>query len=122
MSEFATVPGALKHLEQLGSSAAIADEFERRKIRSKPGCPESCAVADFIYKSVGVFEVSVDGDEAFGFYSSFNGAPEIPFRHELPDCAHRFVIDFDSGEYPNLVADHAVSVLVDERDAEEVEA
>ena len=119
MSEFATVPGALKHLEQLGSSAAIADEFERRKIRSKPGCPESCAVADFISESVGVFEVSVDGDEAFGYYSE---GWDRRFRHELPDCAHRFVIDFDSGEYPNLVADHAVSVLVDERDAEEVEA
>lgn len=118
MSEFATVPGALMHLEQLGSSAAIADEFERRKIRSKPGCPESCAVADFISESVGVFEVSVDGDEAFGFYHEDGGR----FRSELPDCAHRFVIDFDSGEYPNLVADHAVSVLEDERHTEEVEA
>lgn len=119
MPEFATVPGALKHLEQLGSSAAIADEFERRKIRSKPGCPDSCAVADFITETVNVFLVQVDGDDASGFYRD---SVESRFRHELPDCAHRFVIDFDSGEYPNLVADHAVSVLVDERDAEEVEA
>lgn len=130
MSEFATVPGALKYLELLGSSAAIADEFERRRMRSKVGCPESCAVADFLTETVGVYSVTVDGDEAFGFYNAdvagVDPIPTHPYRHELPQSVHEFVVDFDCGKYPNLVSSpsplwaHADGSLWDLIDLEDV--
>ena len=113
--EFATVPGALTYLSELGSSAAIADELERRKIRSKPGCPESCAVADFIVESVGVYQVTIDGDDAAGFSHADTAGespvPTHPFRVVLPDVVHEFVVDFDCGKYPTLI--NAVGSLWD---------
>lgn len=105
-AEFNTVRDALAFLERLGSSAAIADEFERRGIRSVPGCPESCAVADFIRVGVGAFSVTVDGDDALVEFvddTCFDTGCE---RRELPQCAHEFVVDFDCGKYPNLVSQY----------------
>lgn len=108
MSEFATVPGALKYLDLLGGSAEIADEIESRGIRSKPGCPEACAVADFITETVGVYQVTVDGDTATGFYrAEYEGddlVPQFPFRVDLPASVTEFVTDFDCGKYPSLIS------------------
>ena len=113
--EFATVAGALKHLDVLGSSAAIADELEARGIRSTPGCPETCAVADYITTAVDVYGVTVDGDEAFGTYQNY-----AAFREVLSHPVHQFVIEFDRGEFPTLIASGAQSVIADWSDLEDV--
>lgn len=119
MSEFKSVSRALTYLAAFGSAAAIADEFESRGIRSKPGCPESCAVAQFITDTVGVDQVTVDGDEAFGFY--VEGNPHAGYRESLPHTVHQFVVAFDRGEFPTLIAPSAYSALIDWSDVIELE-
>lgn len=117
MSEFKSVPSALTYLAAFGSAAAIADEFESRNIQSVPGCPETCAVAEFITRTCDVPSVTVDGDEAFGIYENSHG-----FRDVLPHVVHQFVVAFDRGEFPTLIAPGAKSVLVDWSDVIELES
>lgn len=99
MSEFNTVRDALDFLGRFDSSNQVADEFEKRGIRAVPGCPESCAVADFLRIGVGADSVTVDGDDAFVTYPD---GSEV--RAELPHVVHEFVVDFDCGKFPTLTS------------------
>lgn len=109
MSEFPTVQVALAYLDNLGSSEAIATELASRKIKSKPGCPDSCALADFLSESVAVYSVSIDGDHASGYYGAeYQGDNLIPvhwFWEDIPVNVQNFITDFDMFRYSDLVVD-----------------
>lgn len=101
-NKFDSIPAAIEHLESLGSSYAIALELERHDVRSRPGCPETCAVAVYLSRvvdldewvSVGTHSVSWGGDVA-GYYSH---------ECEFGPMLRQFVHDFDCEKFPALIA------------------
>lgn len=105
MPKFHSVSGALEYLDGFETSENIAAELLRRGVKSKPGCPESCAVADFVHEYAGVYSVAIDGESAFGYYAvNSDGEPEAWFKVLMPDSVQEFVTDFDHGRFPELIS------------------
>lgn len=98
-SRFATVADALAYLDSLGVYG-IAVEFERRNMRAKIGCPEGCAIAQFIADTCNPYDVSVSNDTVETLWSE----DQVQWNTDaVPLQVRLFIRAFDAGRFPNLV-------------------
>lgn len=104
------IPEALKQLEDLPTSAAIADELVSMGITAERSQPDSCAIARYLWRTTGE-EVAIAlrrhwvgpdyltaGIIAIADYHTDH---TLRTAYSTPKIA-RFVAEFDRGDYPKL--------------------
>lgn len=89
-----TVQTALAILEPEGATAdSVAAELERRGIKGVCKASGRCAIAEYL-QSLGFPTPSVGG---LTVYVAFK-------RFDVPWVVTEFIVKFDAGHYPNLIA------------------
>jgi hypothetical protein len=109
------IPEALKQLEDLPTTAAIADELASMSITAQRSQPDSCAIARYLWKATGEeVAISVKRHWVGPDYVPAGIIATADFRtdhalwtsYTMPRIA-RFVVEFDRGEYPKLDVEQA---------------
>lgn len=94
-----TLADLVGKLEALGSSRQIADFLQEQGTRAVRNQPQRCAVAQYVNRATG----GCSSVGAIGAFLWLNGV--LPEEVQYPGGPlNDFVIDFDCGKYPELIA------------------
>ena len=86
-----------------GWGSYIATELTKRGITGKPGCGKTCPMATYIIGEVSPGDV--DKIHVDAYTTDVWDRDGESTTYDNPDNMKRFILDFDDGEYRDLVTD-----------------